>query len=86
MRSNQRSYLNSHPWLRFIANIHTMTPELAILYASKTGKTVIRDVNELEQMGLIVKTADRKIAVNVQKLMSFLPGRKIPTSSVLEPR
>jgi Fic family protein len=61
-----------------ISHIPTLTPELAKLYATRTTKTVNRDVSELEEMGLIVKAGNRKIAINIPKLMSFLPGRKVP--------
>lgn len=58
--------------------ITTLTPQIAAMYATKTHKTVIRDVNSLVAMGLIVKLPGRRIVINFGKLLSFVPPRKLP--------
>jgi Fic family protein len=57
------------------ARIDRLTPDLAVQYATKQHKTVVRDVNELLRMGLIERTADG-VRPLVEQLAAFLPLRK----------
>jgi hypothetical protein len=58
-----------------IAKLRRLTPELAELYARKTIKTLTRDVHELEEMKLVLRTG-RLCQVNVALLTELLPRRR----------
>jgi Fic family protein len=60
-----------------IAQVSELTPRLARAYATKTPKTVQRDLNQLERMGLIVRQA-RKICARRDVILQFLPLRRPP--------
>jgi len=55
--------------------LRRITPELAVAYAGKTDKTLSRDLNALEQMGLVVKTPNGFRAA-VEQILAFLPAGK----------
>lgn len=57
------------------AEVRHMTPEIAELYASKTGKTLVRDLNELEEMELIVRK-EKTVMANGGLLAQLLPSRR----------
>ncbi|WGJ13785.1 Fic family protein [Methylocapsa sp. D3K7] len=54
------------------SEVRRLTPELAEAYAGKTAKTLSRDINELETLGLLEKNKDGLRATNEQ-ILSFLP-------------
>jgi Fic family protein len=58
-----------------ISAIPRLTPELAELYAGMTPKAVTRDVNCLEQVGLLVREG-RLVRPRLETLFAFLPLRK----------
>jgi hypothetical protein len=55
-----------------VAGLSQLTPQLAALYATKTSKTLTRDVNKLEEAELIVREGN-VIRANYEKLFAFLP-------------
>ena len=55
------------------SNITTITPRIALEYAGKTPKTVTRDLNLLEERGLIVRTAGGFMP-NLDLVRAFLPA------------
>jgi hypothetical protein len=57
-----------------IARIARLTPDLAVQYATKQHKTVVRDVNELLRMHLIERTAGG-VRPLIEQLAAFLPLR-----------
>jgi Fic family protein len=59
-----------------ISRIRKLTPDLAVLYATKQQKTITRDINELETQGLIFRRGDR-ITPAVERLTAFLPLRRL---------
>jgi len=48
---------------------------MAVSYATKTRKTMVRDVNRLINMGLIERT-DEGIRAKREVILAFLPARK----------
>jgi Fic family protein len=54
------------------ARLTSLTPELADAYAGKKSKTVTRDLNALEKLGLIERTS-RGIRARREVMLSFLP-------------
>jgi Fic family protein len=64
------------------SQLSQLTPRLAAEYATKTGKTLTRDLNALEEMKLLVKEADGYRA-RKEIILAFLPPRRIvpPDSS-----
>jgi len=62
------------------SKLRRLTPEIAELYAGRTGKTLTRDINELEKMNLIVREG-KIVCVNGALLAQFLPGRKVDHDS-----
>jgi Fic family protein len=54
------------------AEIARLTPELAALYAGKQAKTVTRDLNALEEMGLIERSAEG-VRAKSEVMLGFLP-------------
>lgn len=61
------------------AELRLLSPEVARDYADKTDKTLSRDLNALEEMGLIVRTHHGYDA-NRDRIHAFLP-RKAPAKS-----
>lgn len=58
-----------------IIGLRRLTPELAELYAKKTIKTLMRDVNELESMNLVLRIG-KYCQVNEDILTELLPHRR----------
>ncbi|MGR6968997.1 DeoR family transcriptional regulator [Streptomyces cynarae] len=54
--------------------IRHLTPEIAKAYAGLTAKTVSRDLNALENLGLITRTRTG-VAPAIELLRSFIPLR-----------
>jgi len=54
--------------------IRTLTAELALEYAGKSSRTISRDLNMLEEMGLIIRTG-KSIQANRKQILAFLPWR-----------
>jgi Fic family protein len=68
--------LGMRPWrLISVANIPTLDAEIAKSYASKSSKMVSRDLNELEQMGLLVRKGTA-VRAKREVLQSLLPKRR----------
>jgi Fic family protein len=61
-----------------ISRLRHLTPEIAELYATKTVKTLSRDVNELQRMKLIWRIG-REVEANGAILTDLLPKRR-PTN------
>jgi Fic family protein len=57
-----------------ISALTRINADIAVLYASKQAKTLTRDVNVLDEAGLIVRKDDA-IRANYEQLFSFLPIR-----------
>ena len=53
-------------------DIRTLSPRLAEAYLDKTNKTITRDLNAVERMGLISRTREG-ITVNREVVLTFLP-------------
>lgn len=64
-----------------ISALTRLTPDLAVHYASKTPKTLTRDINALVDAGLIVRQGS-VIRPYVERVLAFLPLRK-PEASEL---
>jgi len=60
------------------ADLLRISPEVASLYARKTGKTLSRDVNALIGMGLMEQRADGVCRAKMEKILAFLPLRRPP--------
>jgi len=58
-----------------LAEIANLTPALAASYATKTRKTLTRDIHALLQMGLI-KPKDDGYRAAMGTILAFLPGRR----------
>lgn len=57
-----------------VRGLRGLTPHLAACYADKQDKTITRDVNALLELGLVVRTPDRKaIRPRVELITGFLP-------------
>lgn len=54
-----------------VSKLRHISPRIAEAYAGKTQKTVMRDINELLDMGLVVKTG-RGVRVKMEIMSSFL--------------
>ncbi|MBN1654184.1 MAG: Fic family protein [Deltaproteobacteria bacterium] len=65
------SRTKSSEWVRRV-DIAELTPRLAAAYANKTAKTLVRDINALQQMGL-VKTRSGKVRAYRELILAFLP-------------
>jgi Fic family protein len=60
-----------------IIGLNRLNPDLAAQYAVKTPKTMTRDINALEQAGLVVRNGDGDgIRPRIEQLFNFLPLRK----------
>ena len=60
-------------WVR-VPKIPELSPKLAKAYAGKTAKTLTRDLNAVEEMGLIER-AHRSVRANKRLILAFLPAR-----------
>lgn len=76
-RQRQIALELGHPrWKRIpVSQIRTLNPELAELYATKTPKTVTRDINKLVQMDLLVRSGT-SVRAKREVLQAFLPRRR----------
>jgi hypothetical protein len=54
------------------AELRRLTPRLVEDYHGKTDKTLGRDLNELEEMGLII-IQEGMVQANLNRLVAFLP-------------
>ncbi len=59
-----------------IADLRTLSPRVAIEYATKTKKAISRDLSVLHRMNLIVEFEDR-VAANKNVILAFLPSRRV---------
>jgi len=55
--------------------LRRLNPKLAEMYATKTPKTLSRDLNELTKKGLISIEGD-KVRANKEVILAFLPGAR----------
>lgn len=69
---------NSGDWTA-ISAIPRLTPDLAAHYATKTPKTLTRDINRLKEAGLLVQDGST-VRPHLEQLFAFLPLRK-PTAA-----
>jgi len=58
-----------------IAKVRHISPRIAEAYANKTDKTVRRDINSLERMGLLTVT-DKEVRVKSETMLGFLPAAR----------
>ena len=58
-----------------IAKIPEISPRMAASYATKTRKTMVRDINKLIEMDLVERTKEG-IRSKREVILAFLPGRK----------
>lgn len=58
-----------------IAKIPTLTTRLAQEYATKTYRTILRDITEVEKMGLVARSPDG-VHARREVILAFLPWRK----------
>lgn len=58
-----------------ISSLSMLTPQLAAAYARKTPRTLTRDLNELQQRELIVRSG-KTVRANMEALQVFLPRRR----------
>ena len=56
-----------------LRDLRLLTPRLAVAYADKTSKTLTRDINLLEEKGLVERTAEGLIYANKNVILAFLP-------------
>lgn len=75
--------LGAHAELVPVAKLSELTPRLAKVYATKTAKTLQRDLNELERLGLIERSP-RGVRAKREVITAFLPWRK--RTSTAKPR
>ncbi len=59
------------------ADVQELTPQLAKAYATRTAKTVQRDLNALQDLGLITRES-RRVRARREIILSFLPLRRQP--------
>lgn len=62
-----------------ISAIPRLTPDLAALYAGKTRKTLTRDVNCLQEAGLLAREG-QAVRPHLEQMFAFLPLRKQPAA------
>jgi Fic family protein len=58
-----------------LAKLPEISARVAASYASKTDKTLSRDLNALSQMGLLLKTPDGMYRAKKEVILAFLPAR-----------
>lgn len=54
-----------------------LTPSLAEQYANKQQKTVTRDLNVLQDLGLIERAETGRISTRIETMAAFLPLRRL---------
>ena len=59
-----------------ISKVRRITPRIAEAYANKTDKTIQRDINDLEKMGLIIRTSSGIVA-NQEMIRAFIPPTRV---------
>ncbi len=64
--------------------IATLTPHLALRYPPRRMKTLRRDLNELEKMGLVEATVRGHWRARIELIAAFLPARR--SARAIEPR
>lgn len=57
-----------------VKDLPLLTPDLAILYAKKTPRTVARDINALTKQGLVKIVKGGLVRANRDLMRAFLPG------------
>jgi Fic family protein len=73
--ARQRTLLLSMPDAPVpVAALRRLTPELAELYASKSDKTITRDVNRLQALGLVHRDR-QEVRPALDVVEAFIPGR-----------
>ena len=65
---------DAEEWIE-VGHVAELTPRLAKAYASRTPKTVQRDLNALAELGLAVREG-RKVRARREVILAFLPLRK----------
>lgn len=60
------------------ANLRKISPRVAAAYATRTDKTLSRDLSALEEMGLLLKTQDGFYRAKKEAILAFLPPRAFP--------
>jgi len=68
-----------------LSKIPEISPRLAAAYATKTRKTLSRDINKLRIMGL-VRVTKKGILANCEIILAFLPSRRFVDQDNLEVR
>lgn len=58
-----------------IVEIPNVSPRMAVHYAEKTSRTIVRDVSALVEMG-ILKVSEEGVEPNREKILAFLPPRR----------
>lgn len=58
-----------------VAELSTISPNIAAAYARKTEKTLARDAAALINMGLLRRTREGKVEANKNLILAFLPKR-----------
>jgi predicted transcriptional regulator len=67
--------LSTRPQPAALDEIPGLTPELAVAYATRTRKTLSRDLHELERMGLVAEEHGTYRAAR-EVILAFLPWRQ----------
>jgi Fic family protein len=57
--------------------IRRLTPSLAVQYANKQQKTVTRDLNVLQDLGLIERMETGRVRTRIETMAAFLPLRRL---------
>jgi Fic family protein len=57
------------------AKLRELSPRIAVAYASKTEKTLSRDLNALQEMGLLLKNKEGMYQPKKGTILAFLPAR-----------
>jgi len=60
-----------------LSDIRHISPRIAEAYASRTDKTVVRDINALQEMGLVERTP-QGIKAKRETMLAFLPPTRPP--------
>lgn len=54
-----------------------LTPEIATEYAGRSDRSVARDLNHLQEMGLIQRVKGARLRARKENILKFLPARKV---------
>jgi hypothetical protein len=65
-------------------NVRELSPKLSAMYADKTDKTIMRDLNELCKAELIEKT-DEGYRARRELILAFLPARSAAVDADAQP-